>query len=83
MRNAVWRARCSSSSRWKAASFVKICRSAQYRIYRFDGGISEFADFLAPDAAITDTWRLTGTGTFTETVPVLQPGGAMVPTDVR
>ena len=51
--------------------------------YRFDGGISEFADFLAPDAAVTDTWRLTGAGTFTETVPVLQPGGAMVPTDVE
>ncbi|RLK49457.1 DNA gyrase/topoisomerase IV subunit B [Microbacterium telephonicum] len=51
--------------------------------YRFDGGISEFADFLAPDAAITDTWRLTGSGTFTETVPVLQPNGAMVPTDVQ
>lgn len=51
--------------------------------YRFDGGISEFADFLAPDAAVTDTWRLTGTGTFTETVPVLQPGGSMVPTEVQ
>ncbi|MFF0910600.1 type IIA DNA topoisomerase subunit B [Microbacterium enclense] len=51
--------------------------------YRFDGGISEFADFLAPDAAITDTWRLTGTGSFTETVPVLQPNGAMVPTEVK
>ncbi|OAH51625.1 DNA gyrase/topoisomerase IV subunit B [Microbacterium oleivorans] len=51
--------------------------------YRFDGGISEFADFLAPDAPITDTWRLTGTGTFTETVPILQPSGAMVPTDVQ
>nr|WP_157536035.1 DNA topoisomerase IV subunit B [Microbacterium sp. Root166] len=51
--------------------------------YRFDGGISEFADFLAPDAPITDTWRLTGTGTFTETVPVLQPTGAMVPTEVE
>lgn len=50
--------------------------------YRFDGGISEFADFLAPDAAITDTWRLTGEGTFTETVPVLQASGTMVPTDV-
>ncbi|SDO95701.1 DNA topoisomerase IV subunit B [Microbacterium testaceum StLB037] len=50
--------------------------------YRFDGGISEFADFLAPDAAVTDTWRLTGTGTFTETVPVLQPGGSMIPTEV-
>ncbi|WP_439593358.1 DNA gyrase/topoisomerase IV subunit B [Microbacterium sp.] len=51
--------------------------------YRFDGGISEFADYLAPDAAITDTWRLTGTGSFTETVPVLQPTGAMVPTEVE
>ena len=51
--------------------------------YRFDGGISEFAEFLAPDAAVTDVWRLSGTGTFTETVPVLQPTGAMVPTDVE
>ncbi len=51
--------------------------------YRFDGGISEFADFLAPDAPITDTWRLTGTGMFTETVPVLQASGAMVPTEVQ
>ena len=52
-------------------------------VYRYDGGISEFVDFLAPDAAVTDTWRLTGSGTFTETVPVLQPTGAMVPTDVE
>ncbi|MDR7186119.1 type IIA DNA topoisomerase subunit B [Microbacterium sp. NPDC056057] len=51
--------------------------------YRFDGGISEFADFLAPDAGVTDTWRLTGEGRFTETVPVLQPSGAMVPTEVE
>ena len=51
--------------------------------FRFDGGISEFAEFLAPDTAVTDTWRLTGTGTFTETVPVLQPTGAMVPTEVE
>ncbi|MDE0545467.1 type IIA DNA topoisomerase subunit B [Microbacterium sp. C7(2022)] len=51
--------------------------------YRFDGGISEFAEFLAPDAAITDTWRLTGSGSFTETVPVLQASGAMVPTEVE
>ncbi len=51
--------------------------------FRFDGGISEFADFLAPDAAVTDTWRLTGSGTFRETVPTLQPTGAMVPTEVE
>ncbi|WP_405372969.1 MULTISPECIES: type IIA DNA topoisomerase subunit B [unclassified Microbacterium] len=51
--------------------------------FRYDGGISEFAEFLAPDAPITDTWRLTGTGTFTETVPVLQAAGAMIPTEVE
>ncbi|MDT0144852.1 DNA topoisomerase IV subunit B [Microbacterium sp. PRC9] len=51
--------------------------------YRFDGGISEFADYLAPDSGVTDTWRLTGEGRFTETVPVLQPSGAMVPTEVE
>ncbi len=51
--------------------------------YRYDGGISEFADFLAPDAPVTDTWRLTGSGMFTETVPVLQASGAMVPTEVE
>ncbi len=51
--------------------------------YRYDGGISEYAQFLAPDAAVTDTWRLTGTGTFTETVPVLQTSGAMVPTELE
>ncbi|WP_343048847.1 DNA topoisomerase IV subunit B [Microbacterium immunditiarum] len=51
--------------------------------FRYDGGISEFVEFLAPDSAVTDTWRLTGEGTFTETVPVLQPSGAMVPTEVQ
>jgi len=51
--------------------------------FRYDGGISEFAEYLAPDAAVTDTWRLTGDGTFTETVPVLQPTGAMIPTEVE
>ncbi|MFT4220325.1 MAG: DNA topoisomerase IV subunit B [Microbacterium sp.] len=51
--------------------------------YRYDGGISEFVDFLAPDPAVTDTWRLTGEGAFTETVPVLQPNGHMVATEVE
>jgi DNA gyrase subunit B len=40
-------------------------------------------EYLAPDTAVTDTWRLTGSGSFTETVPVLQPTGAMVPTEVE
>jgi DNA gyrase subunit B len=50
--------------------------------FHFEGGISEFAEFLASDPPVTDVWRMTGTGTFTETVPVLQPTGAMVPTEL-
>jgi DNA gyrase subunit B len=51
--------------------------------FSYQGGISEFVDFLAPDTAITDTWRLTGDGTFTETVPVLSDSGAMIPTELQ
>jgi DNA gyrase subunit B len=51
--------------------------------FRFDGGISEFAEYLAVDGPLTDTWRMTGSGTFTETVPVLQENGHMVPTELE
>ncbi len=51
--------------------------------FRYDGGIAEFVDFLAPDAPLTDTWRIQGTGAFTETVPVLQANGHMEATDVQ
>ncbi|MGV1034863.1 MAG: DNA gyrase/topoisomerase IV subunit B [Microbacteriaceae bacterium] len=51
--------------------------------FSFAGGISEFVDFLAPDSALTDTWRLTGTQTFSETVPVLGEDGSMKPTEVE
>jgi len=51
--------------------------------FQFDGGISEFAEYLATDPAVTDVWRLEGSGTFTETVPVLTDSGAMVSTEVE
>ncbi|MGY3261167.1 DNA gyrase/topoisomerase IV subunit B [Frigoribacterium sp. 2355] len=51
--------------------------------FRFDGGISEYVEFLAPDTAVTDTWRLAGSGTYTETVPVLTDGGAMIATELE
>ncbi|HWH26979.1 MAG TPA: DNA topoisomerase IV subunit B [Pseudolysinimonas sp.] len=51
--------------------------------FRYDGGIAEFVDFLAPDAALTDTWRIQGTGAYTETVPVLQENGHMVATELQ
>nr|WP_218853809.1 DNA topoisomerase IV subunit B [Schumannella luteola] len=50
--------------------------------FQFDGGITEFVDFLAPDAGVTDVWRITGTGSYKETVPVLQPNGHMEPTEL-
>lgn len=34
------------------------------------GGTVDFVDYLAPDRAITDTWQLQGSGTFTEIVQV-------------
>lgn len=51
--------------------------------YRYDGGIAEFVDYLAVDAPITDTWRIQGTGTFKETVPVLQANGHMTSQEVE
>jgi DNA gyrase subunit B len=51
--------------------------------FQFEGGISEFVEHLATDGPVTDTWRLTGDGRFTETVPVLSDTGAMLPTEVE
>jgi len=51
--------------------------------FEHDGGAVDFVDFLAPDAPITDTWRLSGSGTFTETVPMLDSRGHMVSTEVQ
>lgn len=51
--------------------------------FSYNGGISEFVEYLAPDAAVTDIWRLTGEGQFTETVPVLGPDGNMALSEVE
>jgi DNA gyrase subunit B len=50
--------------------------------FRFDGGISEFCEYLSPGEPLTDVLRLTGAGRFSETVPVLDEQGHMTPTDV-
>ncbi|MFF8845101.1 type IIA DNA topoisomerase subunit B [Streptomyces sp. NPDC015127] len=50
--------------------------------FRFDGGISEFCEYLAQDKAVCDVLRLSGQGTFKETVPVLDDRGHMTPTEV-
>jgi DNA gyrase subunit B len=51
--------------------------------FRFDGGISEFTEFLARDESVCDVMRLQGVGHFHETVPVLDEQGHMTSTDVE
>ncbi|WP_369211224.1 DNA gyrase/topoisomerase IV subunit B [Streptomyces flavofungini] len=50
--------------------------------FRFDGGISEFCEYLAGDRPVCDVLRFSGQGTFKETVPVLDEHGQMTPTEV-
>jgi len=52
-------------------------------VFQHEGGITDFVEFLAPDTPITDVWRLEGSGTFTETVPVLDVNGHMTPTELE
>lgn len=51
--------------------------------FHFDGGISEFTEFLARDEAVCDVLRLQGVGHFHETVPVLDDQGHMTATEVQ
>jgi DNA gyrase subunit B len=51
--------------------------------YRFDGGISEFCAHLGSGEPVTEVLRLTGSGHFTETIPVLDDRGHMTPTEVE
>ncbi len=51
--------------------------------FRFAGGISEFCAHLTSGNLVTDPIRLTGSGNFTETIPVLDDRGHMTPTDVE
>lgn len=52
--------------------------------FHYEGGISEFVEYLAVDAPITETWRVTETATFTETVPVVDEAtGTLVSQEVQ
>jgi len=51
--------------------------------FRHDGGIAEYAEFLAHDEQVTGIVRLQGVDTFTETVPMLDEKGHMTPQDVE
>ncbi|WP_194948229.1 DNA topoisomerase IV subunit B [Actinomyces trachealis] len=52
-------------------------------VFQAKGGTADFVDFLATDASVTDTFRLTGEGTFTETVQQLDKrSGHLRPVEV-
>ena len=51
--------------------------------FRFDGGISEFCAHLVSGEPVIEPIRLTGSGNFTETIPVLDDRGHMTPTEVE
>jgi DNA gyrase subunit B len=51
--------------------------------FRFDGGISEFCMHLGTGEPVSDVIRMTGSGNFTETIPVLDDRGHMTPTEVE
>ncbi|MFL4472680.1 type IIA DNA topoisomerase subunit B [Paeniglutamicibacter sp. MACA_103] len=52
-------------------------------VFHHDGGISEFVEYLANDAAVTDIWRFHGSGTFKESVPVIDESGHSRITEVE
>jgi DNA gyrase subunit B len=49
----------------------------------FQGGIVEFVEFLAKDAPLSNVWRLSGNGAYSETVPVLNSSGNMESKEVQ
>ncbi len=51
--------------------------------FRHDGGIAEYCEFLAADEPVTGVLRLEGQDRFTETVPLLDDKGHMIPQDVE
>lgn len=51
--------------------------------FRYDGGISDYVDYLAADRAVTDTWRITDSGTYEETVQQLDASGHLSPANVE
>ena len=58
--------------------------SPQVHRFAYEGGLSEFVEYLAVDAALTDTWRITDTATFTETVPVMdEASGSLMSREVE
>jgi DNA gyrase subunit B len=71
-------------AREAAAGDESVGRAApRHAEFCFDGGISEFCAHLGSSEPVTEVLRLTGSGQFTETIPVLDDRGHMTPTEVE
>jgi DNA gyrase subunit B len=66
-----------------AGSADRAATGPRHAEFRFAGGISEFCADLSPGDPVTEVIRLTGSGQFTETVPVLDDQGHLTPADVE
>ena len=51
--------------------------------FHFTGGLTDMVDHIATDKPICDIVEFSGSGVFTETIPVLDEAGHMVSTDVE
>lgn len=51
--------------------------------FRFEGGTTDFVEFLSPGEMLTPVVNCVGQGTYAETVPMMNSEGHMVKTDVE
>ena len=61
----------------------KRAKAKTSEIFFHKGGISEFCTFLRPDDPVGEVIRVSGSGPYTENVPVLDEKGHMTPTEVE
>ncbi|MFZ1381433.1 MAG: DNA topoisomerase IV subunit B [Scrofimicrobium sp.] len=51
--------------------------------FKFDGGITDYVDFLAQDRGVTDIWRIQSEGTYSEVVQQLGEDGHLHPVETE
>ncbi len=63
---------------------IKDERESESRVetFRFDGGLVDYVEFLAPDKAQSDVWHIEGTGDYPEVVQQLNEEGHLRPVEV-
>jgi DNA gyrase subunit B len=62
---------------------LSVSQHGETKKFRFDGGVTEFAELLASDELLIPIQRIQQTARFTETVPVLDDSGSMVSREVE